>query len=157
MVRREGKDHITYRFLCMTNLEGINRMNKHHVQYLDIPSAMQPVPHGGYLPVHEPDVIMESSSDPDSRDTTETAEFGANKPEEDDRSMPLTQAKLNNLTRNLNLSKESTQILGSRLGEKLLLHQRQHSINIETARENSENSSLMMKCLLWSTATIKLT
>ena len=42
MVWREMKDYIT---------EGINRKNKHHVQYLDVPSAMKPVPHGPELPV----------------------------------------------------------------------------------------------------------
>ena len=36
MVRREGKDHS---YFCMINIKGINRKNKHHIQYLDIPSA----------------------------------------------------------------------------------------------------------------------
>lgn len=80
MVWREGKDHGTICYFCMTNLKGINRKNKHQVQYPDVPSAIKPVPHGPNPPVPEPDVTMESSYDPESGDTTDTAEFGANKP-----------------------------------------------------------------------------
>ena len=45
----------------------------------------------------------------------------AYKPEEDDQPVPLTWAKLNDLTQDLNLSNESTQLLGSCLKEKHLL------------------------------------
>ncbi|KAF2357548.1 hypothetical protein FHG87_011689 [Trinorchestia longiramus] len=41
--------------------------------------------------------------------------------EEDDQPVPLTQAELNDLTRDLNLSTESAQLLDSRLREKCLL------------------------------------
>ena len=43
------------------------------------------------------------------------------KPEEDNQPVPLTQAELNDLTRDQNLSKESAQLLGSHLKEKYLL------------------------------------
>ena len=43
------------------------------------------------------------------------------KPEEDDQPVPLTQAELKDLTRDLNISKESAQLLGSRLKKKTLL------------------------------------
>ena len=58
---------------------------------------------------------MESSSDSKSSDMTDTAECGAYRPEEDDRPVPLTQAELNDLTQDFNLSRDSSQILGSRL------------------------------------------
>ena len=98
MVWREGKDHITGCYFCMTNLKGINRKNKHHVQYLNVPSAIKPVPRGPDLPVPEPNVTMESSSDSKSGDMTDTAEFGAYRPEEYDQLVPLTQAELSDLT-----------------------------------------------------------
>ncbi|XP_076049937.1 uncharacterized protein LOC143030648 [Oratosquilla oratoria] len=98
MVWREGKDHITSCYFCMTNLKGINHKNKYHVQYPDVPSSIKPVPHGPNLHVPEPDVTMGSSSDPDSSETTDTIEFGANKSKEDDGPVVLTQAELNYLT-----------------------------------------------------------
>ena len=64
---------------------------------------------------------MESSSDSESSDMIDRADCGAYRPEEDNQPVPLTQAKLNDLTRDLNLSKESAQLLGSRLQEKRLL------------------------------------
>ena len=82
---------------------------------------MNPVSHGADLPVSEPNVTMESSSDSESSDMTDTAECGAYRPEEDDQLVPLTQAELNDLTQGLNLSKESAQLLGSRIQEKRLL------------------------------------
>ena len=98
MVWREEKDHIIGCYFCMTNLKGINHKNKHHVQYLNVPSAIKPVPRGPDLPVPEPNVTMESSSDSKSSDMTDTAEFGAYRPEEYDQLLPLTQAELNDLT-----------------------------------------------------------
>ena len=81
----------------MINLKVINPKNKHHVQYPDVPSAINPVSHGPDLPVPEPNVTMESSSDPESSDKTDTAECNAYRPEEDDQPVPLTQAELNDL------------------------------------------------------------
>ena len=46
VVWREGKDHITDCYVCMTNLKGINRKSKHHVQYSDVPTTIKPVPMG---------------------------------------------------------------------------------------------------------------
>ena len=62
MVWREGKDHITDCHFCTMNLKGINRKNKHHVQYPDIPSVIRPIPHGLGLSVPESDGNMEYSS-----------------------------------------------------------------------------------------------
>ena len=105
----------------MTNLQGINRKNKRCVEYPDVPSAMRPVPHGSDLPVPESDVAMESSSESKSDNTADRAEGEEYMPEENDRPVPLTQADLNNLTRDLNLSRESAQFLGSVLSENNLL------------------------------------
>ena len=60
---------------------------------------------------------MEYSSDSEHSDMTVIVY----KPEEDNQPVPLTQVELNDLTQNLNLSKESTQLLGTGLKEKHLL------------------------------------
>ena len=64
---------------------------------------------------------MESSSNSKSIDTTDTAECGAYRPEEDNQPGSLTQAELSDLTRDLDLSKESAKLLGFLLQEKRLL------------------------------------
>ena len=87
----------------MTNLQGINRKNKHCVEYPnilspDIPSAVRPVPHGPSLPDPKPDVEIQSSSESKSDSTykrTEGAEYWS---EENNQPAPLTQAYLNDLT-----------------------------------------------------------
>ena len=121
MVWREGKDHITDCYFCMINLRGINRKNKHHVQYPDVPSAIRPIPYCPDLPVPTPVGNMELSSKSEYSDMTVVAGNEVYQPKNDDQPVPLTQAELNNLTRDLNLSKESAQLLGSRLIEKHLL------------------------------------
>ena len=121
MVWREGKDHVTDCYFCMTNLKGINCKNKHHVQYPDVPSAIKPAPHGPDLPVPEPNATMESSPDSKSSDMTDIVDCGAYRREEDDQPVPLTKSELNDLTRDLSLYKESVQLLGSRLRGKRLL------------------------------------
>ena len=50
-------------------------------------------------------------------DITIVAGDGPYKPEEDEKAVPLTQAELNDLKRNLNLLKASAQMLDSRLRE----------------------------------------
>ena len=119
MIWREGKDHIMNYYFCMINLKGIN--HKHHVQYPDVPSAIRPIPHGPDLPVSEPDGNMEYSSNFKRSDMTVVAGDNAYKLEEDNHSVLLIQTKFNDLTWDLNLSKESAQLLGSCLKEKYLL------------------------------------
>ena len=77
-------------------------------------SAIRPIPHGPDFPVPEPDGNMEYSSDSKHNDMTVVAGDGTYKPEEDNQPVPLTQAELNNLTRDLNLSKKSAGFISQR-------------------------------------------
>ena len=74
--------------------------------------------HGLDLLVSEPDDNLEYSSDSERSDMTVVAGDDAYKPEEDDQSVPLTLAELNDLTKDLNLSKELAQLLGLCFKEK---------------------------------------
>ena len=69
----------------MINVKGINRKNKHHVQYSDLPSTIRLIPYG--------------------TDAVEAGEDGY-KPEETIQPVILTHRELNELTRDMNLSKE---------------------------------------------------
>ena len=109
----KGKDHITDCYFCMINIKGINRKNKHYAQYPYVPSAIRPISHGPDLPVAEPDCNMEYSSDFEHRVMTVVAGDDTYKPEENDQSVSLTQAKHIDLTWDL--------LLGSHLKKKHLL------------------------------------
>ena len=121
MVWREEKDHITDYYFCMINLKGINHKNKQHVQYSTFLFAIRPIPHDPDLPVPEPNSNIEYSPSSEHRGMTIVAGDDAYNPEEDDQPVTLTQAELNDLTRNLNLSKESAHLLGLHLKAKHLL------------------------------------
>ena len=84
VVQRKGKDHGTSCYFCMTSLKGINRKDKHHVQYPDVPSAIKPIPHRADVPIPEPDYTKESSSDSEFTDMTDTGECCGYKSEEND-------------------------------------------------------------------------
>lgn len=112
----EGRNHhATHCYFCMANLKGISRKNKHHVQYPDVPYVINLVPHDLDFTVAGPNVAMESGSNSESSNMTDTSECGAYRPEEDGQLVHLTQAEFNDLTQYLKLSKESIQLLGSRL------------------------------------------
>ena len=74
---------------------------------------------------------MEYRSDSKDSDMTVLTGDDTYKPEEDEQPVPLTQAKLKDLTGDLNLSKESAKLLGSCFKEK----------HVGTRRENKDNFS----------------
>ena len=102
-------------------ISGINQKNKQHVKYPYVASAIKPVPHGPGIPVPEPTgeisemVCSSSTESKESEQDTWNAGQSTHEPK------PLTQLQLNDLTQDLNLTKESTQLLGSRLHECNLL------------------------------------
>ena len=63
---------------------------------------------------------MEYSSDSKYSDMAVVAWDDTYKPKEDDQPIPLTQVEFNDQTGDLNFSKESAQLLGSRLKDKHL-------------------------------------
>ena len=91
--------------------------------------VIRPIPHGPDLPVPEPDVDMKYSFDSEHSHMTVVTRNDAYKQEDDDQLVPLTQAELNNVTRDLNcwvhVSKRN-----------ICWHQEQRSTGIETVRVN---------------------
>ena len=104
MIWREAKDYIIHSYLCVINLKGINSKNKYHVQYPDVPSDIKLIPHGPELSVLGQDCNMEYSTDSEHSEMTAVAIR---------RQPALTQAEVNDLTRDLNCTSESNQLLGS--------------------------------------------
>ena len=73
------------------------------------------------LPVAESDSNIEYSSGSEHSNMTVVAGNDAYKPKDDDQPVPLTQTELNEMTRDLKLSKGSSQLLCSRLKGKDML------------------------------------
>lgn len=118
MVWREPSDHESDCYFCAINTTGINRKNRSNLQYPDLPSARRPVAHCEELPVP---ACRELS---DSDDEATTAYEGGDTEEEydtQDGPQPFSQCELNDLVRDLSLSKTSAELLASRLKEKKLL------------------------------------
>ncbi|KAG7165677.1 Cubilin-like 4, partial [Homarus americanus] len=84
----------------------INRKNKHHVKYPDVPSAIKPVPHGPGIPIPTPpenyrDMILDDDHDIDE-DIEETDASSTYLPTASAKEpIPFSQAELNDLTRDL--------------------------------------------------------
>ena len=113
---RQPSDHSTDCYFCLTKTYGFNRKNKKNIKYPDVTSVSKPVLLSRLLQ-EDQDVDMNadvSSLEDNSLNTTSSMEL---KPS------LFTQEELNDLVRDLNLSKESAELLGSRLNEKNLLSQ----------------------------------
>ena len=122
MVWREPKDHITDCYFCLTDVRGVSAKQKKNINYPNLPSAIRPVPHSVDLPVPIPPQKCEaeaalSSSDDSDGDIQEEEYIPSTS------SVPhlINQNDLNDLARDLNLSKNQAELLGSRLQQWNLL------------------------------------
>ncbi|XP_076324370.1 uncharacterized protein LOC143232621 [Tachypleus tridentatus] len=123
VIWREQKDHLTDCYLYLTNVSGFSAKNKKSIEYPNLPSAMRPVPHDDSLPIPKPPEEW-TLDEPDE----ETAMQGTGsdidpdfKPCSSGNPHVITQSELNDLVRDLGLSKAKAKLLGSRLQEWCLL------------------------------------
>ena len=116
---REPKDHVSDCYFCLTSITGA-RANQNTLQYPNLPSAMRPVRHSVELPVPKPPTnitLSDSESNDDvgqannnmDCDPTFTGAISSNEPH------LLTQGELNDIVRDLNLSKKQAELLGFKL------------------------------------------
>ena len=125
MVWREQTNHLEDCYFCLVNVKGFNKKNKQYLQYPSIPSAIRPAAHSEDIPVPKFSGFLENddtdlslhcySDEEDSTDIFQPCDEDCDKP------ILFTQSALNDLVRDLYLSKESAELLASRLQEKLLL------------------------------------
>ena len=125
MVWQESKHHCNDCYLCEVKTEGINRKNRNSLTYPNINSAIRPVPHSEELPVRVFEGLLELESSLYSEE--EDVSIGSNNTLADNDFPPsllspqvFSQGELNDLARDFNLSKESSELLVSRLKEKNL-------------------------------------
>ncbi len=108
-------------YFCALNLKGINRKNRQTLVYRNLASAIRPVPHSEELPVPIcsvlPQITLASTEEHSSpEDDTRDQDFLVE-------ALPqlFSQVELNDLVRDMNLPKNSAELLASRLKEKNLL------------------------------------
>ena len=119
MVWREPTDHVSDCYFCLTSITGVTAQSKHNVQYPNLPYAMRAVPHIAELPVPKPPTNMTLS---DSESTDEDVGQANNNMDCDptivrgcsyNEPRPLTHGDLNDIVRELNLSKKQAELLGA--------------------------------------------
>lgn len=121
MVWREPKDHCTDCYLCLTDISGRNCKGKKAIVYPNLPSAIRPVAHSAELPVPEPPLEI-SSTDSSSASDKESLDENYELLEDTDRKPHfITGPDLNDLVRDLYLTKHQSELLASRLQQWHLL------------------------------------
>lgn len=137
MIWRDPINHETNCYICLTDVFGFTRKNRQNVRYATVDSVTLPVPHSDTLPIPDfPEASGPSRNDDGNLDEDSSSE------ERDDPSDPsyipdttgphiLSQGDLNDLTRDLNLSKDLSELLASRLKQWCLL---------EKGRKTNNNS-----------------
>lgn len=106
----------------MIKIQGHNAKSKKDKQYPNIPSALRPITHDkSYLPIPVPPPVLEDvplSSISGNESDIANKDYN---PEEDSAPKLFSQNELNDITRDLNLTKYAAQMLGSKLKAKHLL------------------------------------
>ncbi|KAI6656196.1 hypothetical protein LOD99_1529 [Oopsacas minuta] len=118
-------NHISDCYFCMANISGFNAKTKSLIKYPNLHSAIRPVPHSIDVPVPKftnLDAISEID-DCETRDSLirEDEDFIPCVLSRSNSPQLFNQSELNDLVRDLDLPKESAELLGSRLKEKNLL------------------------------------
>jgi len=120
---REQKNHYDYCYSCMVNVTGYSNENKKGIKYPNFLSAIRPVPHGSDLQVPNPPDNLSDESESSSLQSASGEMYF--EPHQYDRPIDkFTQSELNDLKRELQLTKEESELLGLRLREKDMLASR---------------------------------
>ena len=116
MIWREPKDHVSDCYFCLTKISGFTAKSKHAINYPNLPSAIRPVLHDDTVQVPISPAIDTLDSDSEDLNNEEPC-LDNSEHLFQSTSEPhfLTQADLNDLARDLNLSKLQSELLGSRL------------------------------------------
>ena len=150
MVWREPRNHVSDCYFCAIDVTGINRKNRKILKYPDLESARRPVAHSDECPV--PVYALISADSDNSFTTSQESQEDKEADFSDDTPHPFSQNELNDLVRDLNLSKSSAELLASRLKEKASCLMAHVSLFIATGIKNSFISFLKKK--IWFTAQI---
>ena len=126
MIWREQTNHANDCYFCMVKPGLFNAQTLKNISYPNIPSAIRPVAHSEEIPIPVPPERLPSESRNSASSSDAFDDDEAFEPDALTAPQPLKQHELDDLVRDLGLSKESAQLLGSRLKERYLLHRDTH-------------------------------
>lgn len=123
MIWREPKDHHTDCYFCMSKIAGFSKKTKSKIVYPDCDSALKPVPHEAEIPVPVPPTSVATDSDMSDEEHEGAGDVEESYEPQCEESKPhfICQTDLDDLVRDLSLSKEKSELLASRLQEWNLL------------------------------------
>lgn len=124
---KEQKNHLEDCYFCLNKTAGLNTRKKRKYNYVETESAQKPRPHDEQHPV--PRLPIHKESEESTIATDSDTSFEGNEKSSDPDFIPstsnephlITQFELNDLVRDLNLSKSQAELLGSRLQQWNLL------------------------------------
>ncbi|KAM5148081.1 uncharacterized protein ACMZJ9_011741 [Mantella aurantiaca] len=144
---REPTDHSNNCYFCM--VEPTKRRtgkNAPQIVYPDLPSSIAPVPHCPQLPVPTPPTRDRSSSGDNSKSDSEedTGDLECDFTDADDEKRPYfpNQKDINDLIRDLGLTKSNAELLTSRLKQWNLLDE---SVQIDDQEDRSRQNNLRLR------------
>jgi hypothetical protein len=100
-------------------VSGYNKKNKVGIKYPQLSSAIRPMLHGPDDPIPAPPAQLEDVESSCRSESTANDDVDFSPDNEDRTPQLFTHIELNNLVRDLDLTKENSEILGSRLKEKI--------------------------------------
>ena len=124
MTWQEPTDHTNNCYFCMVPplQKGLSNKKKESIKYLNIPSAIRPVPHGEGLPIPDAPTSVSYESESDEKSGEEEAEKDDSAGLQSDPNFDevhnsslhfITQGELHDLARDLQLPKSKAELLGS--------------------------------------------
>ena len=126
MISREPKNHFDDCHFCAVNTKGINRKNRNSLVYPNLESAIRPIPHCHEIPVLVFKGLPELELPGSEEDQASILSTDSSVDTVSDVGFPpsllpqlFSQGELNDLTTDFNLSKESSELLASRLKKKI--------------------------------------
>ncbi|XP_061480792.1 uncharacterized protein LOC133383677 [Rhineura floridana] len=139
MVWREPQNHHDDCYFCVVNVKGFNHYKKHKWKYPDLDSARRPVPHSEDVPIPVftslPDLPLSDVEEMLDAECSTGGSPGSGYEESFSTPEQFSQKELNDLIRDLSLSKQASELLASRLMEKNCL---QPEANITAYRTREE-------------------